>query len=621
MHAFPENYETHFCQKKKMHARNGMSDFNTPAPIKKSRVEEESPAVCQFLLSFIQNSSVKDLTNHLEFMEKPAEILKHKQLRAAVEEKIGPIANFALAHVNQQEWFSYVVDTMDVNEVVDDPKVNPAALFDYLLKKDTVPIMHVRKLFARGLDIKNNSLFANVLFRDTVVDDSVLTDLLIKNGADIFKVAVDASGNNDVCAFAAYRRGAQATLLVILNVAAAEASKTGARRFVVNVKRKKSDKVDEVMVVDWLLEKREEKTTDTVFASEYFKKIRMTYAPATVFHAPDSDYGILHKWILRGDPYFLKIFMEKNRPLLEEELKFDFSSKNKGYTALHIAACYPDDAKILNMVLTLMDSCRGLSPDVDVKGPLPNGFTPLYLAAMHGKVKMVRLLLDKGANLANIPANRAYPPILNIATINGHIEVVDAILERCSTSEGLKIQDSPDSPESSKISNSPKSPFDAVYRRDTNGFFPLDYIHFLKTNDPNYGAMKKKLSTFMKQRSRNAFGSKNGSMHSMSELVRTKWTDPFGVMKNEIAESAAMFHPDVSALRPAAPRQSPVPVTAPAQSSKSAAPTQPPKHGAPMQPVKSDAKDPSAKTAASESSGKPSAPVTPLRSKENLQTQ
>lgn len=417
-----------------MSSRNGAPDSTPPVPIKKRCVEEDVPFVYQLLLDFIKNSPADAVSEHLVHMSNPAKILEHEKLQAAIEEKIGPITNFALVNSNQTAWCEYIMDTMDINKAVEDPKVNPITLLDHLLKKTFVPIMHVRKLFERGIDIKGSPLFDKILFRKTVLQDSVLVGLLIEKGADIFKVIPDASGNNDVCAFAAFRCGAWTALLTILNVAAAEATKKDGRRFVVNMKRKDSDKVDEVMVVDWLLEKRQKDANDIVFASEYFKKIQMAYKPATIFHAPDSDYGILHKWILRGDPYFLEIFMEKNRPLLEKELKFDLSSKNKGYTALHIAACYPDDAKILTLVLELMASCRDVSREVDVPGPPPHQFTPLYLAAMNGKAEMVRVLLKKGADVANNPAIKTtYPPILNIATIKGHVDIVDAILGEYST--------------------------------------------------------------------------------------------------------------------------------------------------------------------------------------------
>ena len=53
---------------------------------------------------------------------------------------------------------------------------------------------------------------------------------------------------------------------------------------------------------------------------------------------------------------------------------------------------------------------------------------PLYLAAMKGHIEVVKLLLDKGADISVAHADGWTP--LNAAATRGHLEVVKLLLDK-----------------------------------------------------------------------------------------------------------------------------------------------------------------------------------------------
>eukprot|EP01112_Ceratiomyxa_fruticulosa_P019279 TRINITY_DN6290_c0_g1_i1.p1 TRINITY_DN6290_c0_g1~~TRINITY_DN6290_c0_g1_i1.p1 ORF type:complete len:234 (+),score=40.26 TRINITY_DN6290_c0_g1_i1:696-1397(+) len=74
-----------------------------------------------------------------------------------------------------------------------------------------------------------------------------------------------------------------------------------------------------------------------------------------------------------------------------------------------------------NLVVSL------LNEGLDVNSPL-KGDTPLYYASMHGSLEIVRVLLDRGANV-NFINSKGYSPLC-IAIIQEHVEIVSELLER-----------------------------------------------------------------------------------------------------------------------------------------------------------------------------------------------
>ena len=97
-----------------------------------------------------------------------------------------------------------------------------------------------------------------------------------------------------------------------------------------------------------------------------------------------------------------------------------FKTTGKGRTLLHLAAVTTNGA-ILPFLLDLQGTATLVNkPDEDLH-------TPLHDAAMHGHLKQVILLMDRGATFSS--AQNGYSP-LHYACENGHLSVARRILER-----------------------------------------------------------------------------------------------------------------------------------------------------------------------------------------------
>jgi ankyrin repeat protein len=69
------------------------------------------------------------------------------------------------------------------------------------------------------------------------------------------------------------------------------------------------------------------------------------------------------------------------------------------------------------------------SPEL-VQAYADDGFTPLHLAAFFGRADVVRLLLDRGANIAAITRNDLENTPLHAAAAGRHLEVCALLIER-----------------------------------------------------------------------------------------------------------------------------------------------------------------------------------------------
>ena len=106
--------------------------------------------------------------------------------------------------------------------------------------------------------------------------------------------------------------------------------------------------------------------------------------------------------------------------LLKEQKPNVFKTTNTGRTLLHLAAATNNGA-ILPFLLDLQGTVSLVNkPDESLH-------TPLHDAAMHGHLKQVILLMDRGATFSS--AQNGYSP-LHYACENGHLSIARKILER-----------------------------------------------------------------------------------------------------------------------------------------------------------------------------------------------
>ena len=106
--------------------------------------------------------------------------------------------------------------------------------------------------------------------------------------------------------------------------------------------------------------------------------------------------------------------------LLKDQTPNIFKITKQGRTILHFAAATNNGA-ILPFLLDLQGTVSLINkPDINLH-------TPLHDAAMHGHLKQVILLMDRGATFSS--AQNGYSP-LHYACENGHLSVARKILER-----------------------------------------------------------------------------------------------------------------------------------------------------------------------------------------------
>jgi cytohesin len=108
----------------------------------------------------------------------------------------------------------------------------------------------------------------------------------------------------------------------------------------------------------------------------------------------------------------------KVQTALENGANPNAKNNNNGSTPLHIAA-YKGHVEIVKILLD-----RG----ADLNAKDNTGHAPLHWAAIEGHVDVVRVLLDRGAN-PNAKNNTGHTPLHNAAYF-GHVEIVKILLDR-----------------------------------------------------------------------------------------------------------------------------------------------------------------------------------------------
>ena len=96
---------------------------------------------------------------------------------------------------------------------------------------------------------------------------------------------------------------------------------------------------------------------------------------------------------------------------------------SKSHEEKWISACMSDDAQVLQALLE-----EPLDPDSAICEGRSKSCCPLHIAAMHGRLRCVRLLLQACANKELREAQRGLTPLL-FAAQNGHMEVVRFLIE------------------------------------------------------------------------------------------------------------------------------------------------------------------------------------------------
>ncbi len=111
-----------------------------------------------------------------------------------------------------------------------------------------------------------------------------------------------------------------------------------------------------------------------------------------------------------------------------------------GWTSLHYAAQY-NRIEEVSSIVSQPKSILWLSLDAKSHA----GITPLHVAASHGHIEIVKLLLDAGASVnAKSSTNNLFNPNatpLQLASCYGHADVVQLLLERGADKTELQLFD------------------------------------------------------------------------------------------------------------------------------------------------------------------------------------
>jgi len=153
--------------------------------------------------------------------------------------------------------------------------------------------------------------------------------------------------------------------------------------------------------------------------------------------AKDLDAALLAAADIPGDTPVLKLLAEKGANLHYSQAGFtplmaasragtlnavrylmdhgaDVRARTKsGYTALYAAASWPGQAAVIQ---TLLEHGADANAEVEVSQPVPELFTPVLAAAMHGDADSLEWLLAKGGKVNRQGGNFGPTPLIMAAT-------------------------------------------------------------------------------------------------------------------------------------------------------------------------------------------------------------
>jgi ankyrin repeat protein len=118
------------------------------------------------------------------------------------------------------------------------------------------------------------------------------------------------------------------------------------------------------------------------------------------------------------DDYFTAVKLDAPRELkalMARGLGPNLVEPQRGYTALMLAI-REDSMNVVNLLLG--------TPGIDLEAQARNGDTPLMLAAFHGYLPLVKILLSR-----DVQVNRPGWTALHYAAINGNPEIIKVLLD------------------------------------------------------------------------------------------------------------------------------------------------------------------------------------------------
>jgi ankyrin repeat protein len=167
----------------------------------------------------------------------------------------------------------------------------------------------------------------------------------------------------------------------------------------------------------WL--KRRMQFKGAAFDSEELNRGNLSEVQATINSGHDLNAFIGDTNNMAHDDQFTLLMYASGNNFLpavvkllsEDSIAVNFASKNRGWSALHLA-CQCGNLEVAH---------RLVNHGADVnQGDYFDGFSPLYIAALYGNVGCVRLLTSNGAIL--------HSEVLVIASAMGHSKVVSVLM-------------------------------------------------------------------------------------------------------------------------------------------------------------------------------------------------
>jgi ankyrin repeat protein len=132
----------------------------------------------------------------------------------------------------------------------------------------------------------------------------------------------------------------------------------------------------------------------------------------------EQNGELLRTFSIKGDMNWVRDLIKRGDVYVD-------SMDRIGFTALMYAALY-GHVEIMEFLLTERDR-KALEADINLAGEA-NGFTPLMMASMNGKLPAVKFLIARGAIL-NVEDKNGFTALM-FAAGNNHFEVVRCLVEK-----------------------------------------------------------------------------------------------------------------------------------------------------------------------------------------------